>query len=58
MSGRALWISLPWATFRLDVTDGRVTGAAPIARWCQGKTAAYCIAYWRKRGARVEWIAW
>jgi hypothetical protein len=60
MSGRSerrlLWISLTWATFGLDVVDGLVTEAAPIARWCKGKTAAYCIAYWRQRGATVEWV--
>jgi hypothetical protein len=52
-----LWVSLRWATFALDVQGGRVTQAAPIAKWCVGKDAAAMVRYWRGRGARVEWIA-
>lgn len=57
MSGRRLLrITTHFACFGLDVVDGRVTMAPPIARWCQGKPADWCIAYWRQRGATVEWV--
>lgn len=49
-----IWVSLPWATFGLRVEDGVVKEAAPIARWCIGRSEREVAAYWRRRGARFE----
>jgi hypothetical protein len=53
---RDLWVSLPWATFVLVVSDGRIREAPPIAHWCEGKEASSIRAYWAGRGARIEEI--
>lgn len=47
-----VWVSLPWATFGLEVQDGHVVDAAPIARWAIGKPEADVAAYYRRRGAQ------
>lgn len=46
-------ISLPWATFGVEVKDGRVVWAPAIARWCTGKRWSFVKEYWRGRGAEV-----
>lgn len=32
-----IWVSLPYATYGIEVEDGIVIDAAPIARWMIGK---------------------
>ena len=54
MTSRWIWISLPWATFVVEVTDGIITQAAPIARWTIGKPERRVADYYRRRGARFE----
>ncbi len=49
-------MSLPHATFALAVTEGRVTDAAPIARWAIGKDESYVASYFRRRGAQFRAI--
>lgn len=56
VSDKWLWVSLSWATFGLGLRDGRVVEAAPIAKWCIGKTESYVVNYWRRRGARIEYL--
>ena len=47
-----VWVSLPYATFGIEVRDGRVVDAAPIARWAIGKSEQYVANYYRRKGAR------
>jgi hypothetical protein len=47
-------ISLPYATFRLETTDGYVTFAAPIAKWAKGKDIGHVIGYYWKKGADIH----
>ena len=49
---RYFWISLPYATFGVGVTDGIVTSTAPIAAWARGKPAS-ALAFYRRKGAEV-----
>jgi hypothetical protein len=48
------WVSLAWATFGIGVTDGIVTEAAPIAKWCLGSDWDYVRRYYLGKGARIE----
>ena len=48
---RWIWVSLPWATFGLVVSGGRVMDAAPIARKSIGRDEREVAAYYRSRGA-------
>ena len=49
---RWIWVSLPWATFALCVTDGVVTDCAPIARKrALGRPEREVAAYYRGLGA-------
>lgn len=41
METHNIWVSLPYATFGIEVRDGKVIDAAPIARWMIGKNTAY-----------------
>jgi hypothetical protein len=52
MPERYFWISLPYATFGVGVTNGRVTSTAPIAAWARGKPASV-LAFYRRKGAEV-----
>jgi hypothetical protein len=36
----------------IEVRDGRVMDAAPIARWTIGKSERYVADYYRRKGAR------
>ena len=49
---RTFWISLPYATFGVGVTDGIVTSTAPIAKWARGKPAGV-LAVYRRKGADI-----
>lgn len=35
---RAVWVQLSYCTFGIEVEDGVVVDAAPIARWMIGKS--------------------
>jgi hypothetical protein len=52
MKERYFYVSLPYATFGVGVTDGRVSSAAPIARWALGKEAGV-LAFYRRKGADI-----
>jgi hypothetical protein len=52
MKERYFWISLPYATFGVGVTDGRVSSAAPIAKWALGKDAS-TLSFYRRKGADI-----
>lgn len=56
MPARLVRVDAGFACFGF-VTDaaGVVVRAAPIARWMVGKDADAMIAYWRNRGADVQW---
>jgi hypothetical protein len=42
-------IRLPHATFGIEVCDGVVTKAAPIAKWTVGKKSGEVIGYYLRR---------
>jgi hypothetical protein len=42
-------IRLPHATFGIEVCDGVVTKAAPIAKWTVGKKSSEVIGYYMRR---------
>ncbi|HTP16675.1 MAG TPA: hypothetical protein VMK13_12665 [Streptosporangiaceae bacterium] len=46
----------PPATFGLAIEDGRVAGAAPIARWAAGRPEAEVRAYYERRGATFRQV--
>lgn len=48
------WVSLDYATFGIEITDGIVTDAAPIARWSRGKSERTVLNYYRRKGATVQ----
>ncbi|UBU10014.1 hypothetical protein [Nonomuraea gerenzanensis] len=48
---RWIWVSLPWATFALVVSGGRIVDAAPIARKSIGCDERQVAAYYRSKGA-------
>lgn len=56
--GAELWVVSYWMpgapTFGLVFEDGRVTEAAPVARWALGKPKSKVLDYYRRKGARVE----
>lgn len=54
MTGRWVWVSLPYATFAIVVSGGVVVDAAPIARKSIGRPGHEVTAYYRARGARVQ----
>jgi hypothetical protein len=49
-----VWVSLSYATFGIEVRDGRVVTVPPIARWAIGKSESYVADYYRRRGAVFE----
>jgi riboflavin biosynthesis pyrimidine reductase len=57
--GYLVRVELPWAVFGFVVgADGRITQAAPIAGWMEGKDGREVVRYWRGRlGAVVTWEA-
>lgn len=48
------WVSLPYATFRVNVRDGTVIDAAPIARWMIGRPWSYCIRWVLNKQGQIE----
>lgn len=54
----ALWVSVPFATFGVEVDDaGRIVEAAPIVRWSVGRPHDVVVRWARrKRGQRFAWI--
>lgn len=47
MASKWIWVSLPYATFGIEVDGGRVIDAAPIGNWMIGKDTKFIR----------EWIA-
>ena len=45
-----IWVSLPYATFGIEVDGGRVIDAAPIGYWMIGKDTAYIRQWINKKG--------
>lgn len=50
---RLIWVSLPYATYGIEVEDGKVVDAAPIAKWMIGKPETEVAAWLRKKGAQI-----
>lgn len=48
-----IWVSLPYATFGIEVDGGRVIDAAPIAHWMIGKDTRFIREWIKKKGG--EW---
>lgn len=46
-----IYVSLPYATFLLGVSQGRVVEAAPIARWALGRSERAVAGFYRGKGA-------
>lgn len=54
----ALWVSLPFATFAIEVgARGVVTAAPPIVRWAEGQHFGAVYRWARRKGrARCAWL--
>ena len=48
-----IYISLPYATFALIITNGVISDAPPIARWTIGKTAQWVIKYYEGKNSLI-----
>lgn len=51
-----LYVSMRYATFAVEVRNGRIMRAPPIARktiTMLGRDAERAVAYWKRRGAAV-----
>lgn len=48
-------VTLSYACFGLEVEDGIVTEAAPIARWAVGKRVEDVKAYWSRKSQLEDW---
>jgi hypothetical protein len=46
-------ISLSYATFGIEVENNIVVRAAPIARWCMGKSIDNVLFYYKNKGAKI-----
>lgn len=51
--GRLIYVSLPYATYGLIVSNERVVFAPPIARWMIGKHQVEVVGWLRRRNARI-----
>lgn len=49
-----IWVSLPYATYGIEVAAGVVVDAAPIARWMIGKDTQFVRSWIAKKGG--TWI--
>jgi len=54
VTGRCIWVCLPYATFGLFSHDGKIIAAAPIAAWTVGRSERDVAAYFRRRGAKFR----
>ena len=50
---KTIWVSLPYATFGIEVADGIVKDAAPIGHWMIGKDTQTIRNWITKKGG--EW---
>lgn len=48
-----VWVDLPHACFGLDVVDGKVTVAPPIAKYTVGWTVKRALTYFNGRGRAI-----
>lgn len=54
---RWAWVSLPYATFGVEVADDEyVDDAAPIARWMVGKHWRYAQRWVERKGGEWRWL--
>jgi SLOG family YspA-like protein len=52
-----LWrVSMPFATFGIESTDGKVVRAAPIAGWSVGRPVIGVLDYYRQRKGKVALV--
>lgn len=51
---KTIWVCLPYATFGIEVENGRVTDAAPIGRWMIGKDTQTIRNWIENRGGYWE----
>lgn len=51
----SVYVDLPYACFGLEAVAGRVTDAAPIARWTVGRRLDEVRRHYERRGLR-QWI--
>jgi hypothetical protein len=51
---KAIWVSLPYATYGIEVRGGRVVDAAPIAHWMIGKETSFIREWIHKKGGIWE----
>lgn len=47
---RTIWVSLPYATFGIEVSNNRVVDAAPIGAWMIGKNTQFIREWITKKG--------
>jgi hypothetical protein len=47
------WINLPYACFGIEVDNGVVKRAAPIAKWSIGKNIQIVLDFYKKKGAQI-----
>ena len=47
---KLIWVSLPYATYGIEVDNGIVTDAAPIAKWMVGKDTQFVKSWIAKKG--------
>jgi hypothetical protein len=45
-----IWVSLPYATYGIEVEGGKVTKAAPIANWMVGKDTEFIRSWIKSKG--------
>lgn len=51
------WISLPHVTLTVRAKGGLIVDAAPpVAHWTIGKDPVMVLDYFRRQGARIDWI--
>lgn len=49
-------ITLKGLCIGIEVGTSLVIMAAPAARWCIGKSKEYVLAYWKRRGAKIQLV--
>lgn len=53
METRWVWVSLPYATFGIQVSGGKVIDAAPIGNWMIGKDTQTIKGWINKKGGKA-----
>lgn len=50
-----IYVSLTYATFRLEVINNRITVAAPIVSWTKGRQILQVKEYFSKKNQLLKW---